>query len=87
MDTLRLFKAAGPILAQNGPWLSMAGLAFSVLEIDGVPIPSPATEPQIETLIDRLGDDGLAVIATVLDDDTSETGAKEQVGNSHGTPS
>jgi hypothetical protein len=87
LDTLRLFKAAGPVLAQNGPWLSMAGLAFSVLEIEGVPIPPPATEPQIESLIDRLGDDGLAAIATLLNDGTSDPDAKEQVGNSLGTPS
>nr|WP_294511699.1 hypothetical protein [uncultured Rhodopila sp.] len=81
LDTLRLFKAAGPVLAQNGPWLSMAGLAFSVLEIDGVPVPPPATESQIESLIDRLGDDGLAVIATLLNDDSREQDAKEEAGN------
>nr|WP_294546314.1 hypothetical protein [uncultured Rhodopila sp.] len=85
LDTLRLFKAAGPVLAQNGPWLSMAGLAFSVLEIDGVPVPSPTTEPQIESLIERLGDDGLAAIATLLNEDASVPDAKEQVGNSRGT--
>jgi hypothetical protein len=28
LDTLRLFKVAGPLLAQNEPWLAMAGLAF-----------------------------------------------------------
>ena len=81
LDTLRLFKAAGPVLAQNGPWLSMAGLAFSVLEIDGVPVPPPATESQIESLIDRLGDDGLAAIATLLNDDSSGQDAKEEAGN------
>jgi len=26
LDTLRLFKAAGPDLSQNASWLSMAGL-------------------------------------------------------------
>ncbi len=74
LDTLRLFKAAGPVLAQNEPWLSMAGLAFAVLEIDGVPVPPPATEPQIESLIDRLGEDGLAAVADVMapDDGTAE---------------
>jgi hypothetical protein len=85
LDTLRLFKAAGPVLAQNGPWLSMAGLAFSVLEIDGVPVPPPATEAQIESLIDRLGDDGLAAIALLLNEDKSDPDATERVGNSHGT--
>jgi hypothetical protein len=85
LDTLRLFKAAGPILAQNEPWLSMAGLAFSVLEIDGVPIPPPTTEPQIESLIDRLGDEGLAAIADMIKDEQEDLDRKSNVGNLPGT--
>jgi hypothetical protein len=87
LDTLRLFKAAGPVLAQNEPWLSMAGLAFSVLEIDGVPVPAPAAELQIESLIERLGDAGLAAIAQTLQDESDIPDAKLIVGNSPGTPS
>lgn len=87
LDTLRLFKAAGPILAQNEPWLSMASLAFSVLEIDGVPVPPPATEPQIEGLIDRLGDDGLEIIADTIKYDREIADPKSIMGNSPGTPS
>jgi hypothetical protein len=87
LDTLRLFKAAGPVLAQNEPWLSMAGLAVSVLEIDGVPVPPPATEPQIESLIERLGDAGLAAIADTIKDDQPATNTKSHVGNLPGTPS
>ena len=34
LDRLRLFKAAGPILAENNPWFGMAILASSVAEID-----------------------------------------------------
>ena len=81
LDTLRLFKAAGPVLAQNEPWLSMAGLAFSVLEIDGVPIPAPTSEPQIESVIERLGDAGLAAIADTLNDDPALADAGPQLGN------
>jgi hypothetical protein len=87
LDTLRLFKAAGPILAQNEPWLSMAGLAFSVLEIDGVPVPPPTTEPQIESLIDRLGDEGLAAIADTIKDQQEAADPKSNVGNLPGTQS
>ncbi len=87
LDTLRLFKAAGPALAQNEPWLSMAGLAFSVLEIDGVPVPAPATETQIESLIDRLGDEGLAAIAETIKDEQETFDPKPDVGNLPGTPS
>ena len=32
----------------------MASLASSVHEIEGVPVPTPASEAQIEALIDRL---------------------------------
>jgi hypothetical protein len=87
LDTLRLFKAAGPVLAQNEPWLSMAGLAFSVVEIDGLPIPSPGTEPQIESLIDRLGDDGLVAVADAMKDGQETGELTPAVGNLHGTPS
>ena len=87
LDTLRLFKAAGPVLAQNEPWLSMAGMAFAVLEIDGIPVPTPATEGQIEALIDRLGDEGLAAIADVMKAYYSAPGTQADVGNLPGTPS
>lgn len=68
LDKLRLFKAAGPVLAQNQPWLGMAVLACSVCAIDDVPVPAPASEGQIEALVQRLGDDGIAAVAAVLAD-------------------
>lgn len=87
LDTLRLFKAAGPGLAQNEAWLSMAGLVFSVLEIDGVPVPPPATEAQIESLVDRLGDEGLATVAHTIREDSENSGGGDHLGNLPGTPS
>jgi hypothetical protein len=66
LDKLRLFKAAGPALAQNHLWLGMATLACSVVAIDDVPIPPPANEMQIEALVARLGDSGINAIATAL---------------------
>lgn len=63
LDKLRLFKAAGPVLAQNEPWLGMALLACSVHAIDDVPVPMPANEHQIEALVARLGDSGIAAAA------------------------
>lgn len=88
LDKLRLFKAAGPVLAHNQPWLGLALLAASVTEIDGVPVPAPANEAQIEALVARLGDEGLAAIAEALD--AAQPSAAEIVdaaGNSPGTPS
>lgn len=66
LDRLRLFKAAGPALSQNHLWLGIATLAVSAISIDGVPVPQPATEGQIEGLVARLGDDGIEAIARAL---------------------
>ena len=64
VDKLRLFKAAGPVLAHNEPWLGMAILACSVTAINDIPVPMPANEQQIEGLIARLGDAGLSAVST-----------------------
>jgi|GEM_PF-1150241 hypothetical protein len=66
LDKLRLFKAAGPELAQNEPYLGMAVLAYSVTAIDDVPIPPPVNEGQIEQAVQRLGEEGLAAVVEVL---------------------
>ena len=66
LDKLRLFKAAGPVLAQNQPWLGMAIIACSVASIDEIPIPPPVNEQQIEALVSRLGDPGIAAAAAIL---------------------
>jgi hypothetical protein len=88
LDTLRLFKAAGPVLAQNQPWLGVAGLAVSVTAIDGVPIPVPTNETQIEAVVQRLGDEGLAAIADAFEQDAGSTigTPADNAGNSLGTP-
>ena len=67
LDKLRLFKAAGPALAQNQPWLGMAMLACSVVAIDEVPVPPAVNEGQIEALVQLLGDTGIAAVAAALD--------------------
>jgi hypothetical protein len=66
LDKLRLFKAAGPVLAQNQSWLGLAALAFSVAAIDDVPVPVPASEAQIEALVARLGDAGIAAAGAAM---------------------
>jgi hypothetical protein len=73
LDRLRLFKAAGPMLSQNQPWLGMAVIASSVAAIDDVPVPPPVNELQIETMIGRLGDAGIAAIAQALQQHTEPT--------------
>ena len=73
LDKLRLFKVAGPLLAQNEPWLGLALLAYSVTSIDDVPVPTPNTEGQIEALVARLGESGIAAAAVALCDQAAPT--------------
>ncbi len=84
LDKLRLLKAAGPVLSENQAWLGVAMLAASVVEIDGVPVPLPTTEQQIEGLVGRLGDDGLDAVAALLAG--SENSGADMSGNLPGTP-
>ena len=63
---LRLFKAVGPTLAQNEPYLGMALLASSVVSIDDVPCPAVISEAVIENAVRQLGEAGLAAVAEAL---------------------
>jgi hypothetical protein len=76
LDKLRLFKAAGPSLAQNQPWLGMAVLACSVAEIDNVPVPPPVNEQQIESMVARLGDLGISAVAEAINEQFELTPAE-----------
>ena len=83
LDKLRLFRAAGPQLSQNGPWLGIALLACSITEIDDVPVPMPVNEQQIEALVARLGDEGIAAAAramSIAPEPTVET-MRQEAGN------
>ena len=66
LDRLRLFKALGPSLAQNDRYVGYGMLAMCVVAIDGVPVPQPATEGQLEALVGRLGDAGMVAIGQEL---------------------
>jgi hypothetical protein len=81
LDKLRLFKAAGPALSQNHLWLGMATLACSVSSIDDVPIPAPTTEAQVESLVSRLGDSGIAAIASALAPESPPVELAAHAGN------
>jgi hypothetical protein len=66
LDRLRLFKAVPPYLAHNELYLGQACLAFAVTAIDGVPVPQPTNDPQIEAAIERLGNEGIDAIGDAL---------------------
>lgn len=68
LDRLRLFKAVGPALAENERYLGYAMLAMAVSSIDGVPVPAPVNEGQLEGLVARLGDPGLVAVSGALED-------------------
>ncbi len=89
LDKLRLFKAAGSELALNQPWLAMAVLASSVTAVDGIPLPLPLNESQIEALVARLGDSGIEAVAQTLDplSDPDHSQQVTSAGNLSGTSS
>jgi hypothetical protein len=60
---------------------------FCVTEIDGVPVPAPASEAQIEALVERLGEEGLTAVAETLRDGSKDAESEDNVGNWRGTPS
>jgi hypothetical protein len=76
LEKLRLFKALGPQLAQNEPYLAIALLAFAVAAIEDVPLPSPANEAQIEMVVQKLGESGLAAVAAAFAATTSSRAAQ-----------
>jgi hypothetical protein len=77
LDKLRLFKAVGPLLANNTPYFGLAMLAACALDIDGVPVPLPASEAAIETAIAQLGNVGINALAAALNPAKPADGAAE----------
>ncbi len=62
----RVLKALSAESGEKGRLLVMATVACCCVEIDGSPVPFPASELQVEALIDRLEQEGLDAVATVL---------------------
>ena len=58
LDQARLFKAIGPEQAQNQPYVGLAVIAASVVDIDGTPSPWPHNPATVDGAIGRLGDSG-----------------------------
>jgi hypothetical protein len=89
LDRLRLLKAAGPELSDNDAWLNMAALAISVVEMNGIPFPTPTNERQVESSVSALGDQGLQAVADALgqeDNISSLLPSGPPGGNAEGTP-
>jgi len=58
----------------------MALIASSVAAIDDLPMPAPVNEMQIEAMVNRLGDAGIATVAHALQQ-SPETTSTELVTN------
>jgi hypothetical protein len=81
LDRLHLFKAVGPALSANERYLGLAMLAFAVMAVDGVPLPRPTSEAQIDAAVDRIGDDGIRAVADTLNTSGDEDLAAAGPGN------
>ena len=68
LDRLKMFEVVGPDNSRNEAYLGYAALAFHVTAIDGEPVGRPANRIQLESLVQRLGDDGLEAIGLALQD-------------------
>ncbi|MGI4793140.1 MAG: hypothetical protein ACRYG8_03460 [Janthinobacterium lividum] len=62
IEQMRLLRAIGPDQSMNQPYVMAVQAAASVASIDGVPCPKPNSERQIDAMVERLGDEGLAVV-------------------------
>jgi hypothetical protein len=66
VDRMRLFRLLGSEDSGNSAYLSYALMAASVTAIDGEAFGAPASRKEIEALIQRLDDEGLAAIGVAL---------------------
>lgn len=71
-DQLDLFEACAKN-STNQAWVGMALLVCSVTAIDNVPVMMPTNPDQVKALARKLGSDGIAAVANVLNAAPSET--------------
>jgi hypothetical protein len=62
LDQVKMLRAIGPKQAENQPYFNIVECAFMADMLDGIPLPMPSTEQQIDAAIGRLGDEGIAAI-------------------------
>lgn len=66
LDQVRLLRAIGADQASNETYVGIVNVACSVASIDGVPVPRPTNERQIDAAIGSLGDEGIAAILAFM---------------------
>lgn len=66
LQKIKLHEMVGPDASKVSYYMEAAFYAASVVKIDSEPIARPATKLQLEALIDRLDEDGLAASVGAL---------------------
>ena len=66
LDKLRMLEVVGPENSRNEAFLGIATVACHVTAIDGDPVAFPRTRGQLDALVQRLDDHGIAAVASAL---------------------
>jgi hypothetical protein len=85
LEQIRVAKILGPQQSMNIPVVGIYRLAASVTAIDGVAEAFPASERQIEAMIQRLGDEGIEAVSKCYKDQgwvAEESGDPDEIKNS-----
>ena len=63
LDRMRILELIGSDNSANSHYLSFATLAYSVVSIDGMPVPTVRSKLALEAVVQQLDDDGFAAVA------------------------
>jgi len=66
VEQLRIFKAIGPVLSENAPYVTGALIAAAVAMIDELPLPFPVNEAGVEAALERIGLEAMAVVSQAI---------------------
>ena len=62
LDQMRMLRAIGPAQSSNMPYVQMVECVLMATAIDGMPLPTPSNERQIDAGVQRLGDEGMVAV-------------------------
>ncbi|QEL14788.1 hypothetical protein [Limnoglobus roseus] len=90
LDRMRMFEVIGPENSVNQAYAGFAALAYSVTSIDGDPVARPSNKIQLESLLQRLGDEGIDAVADHFEKEAKaakeEADANATIKNGSSTP-
>jgi hypothetical protein len=66
LDRIRLFKAMGAVHAENRMAAAYASAAAACTDIDGLPVPYPTSDIQLDAIVGRLDEEGLEAVVNGL---------------------